>query len=70
MSVFMWMIRGWTTGYIRRQAFYKIVKRFYNLIARNPLIEKILGHRTFVWVTSIYSGHALMIWNALGFLLG
>ncbi|SPD72149.1 hypothetical protein PITCH_A1190025 [uncultured Desulfobacterium sp.] len=30
----------------------------------------ILGHRTFVWVTPICCGHALMTWNAAGFLLG
>ncbi|SPD75150.1 conserved hypothetical protein [uncultured Desulfobacterium sp.] len=36
------------------------------------LIEGIkkLGHRTFVWVTPICCGHALMTWNAAGFLLG
>ncbi|SPD74313.1 hypothetical protein PITCH_A2290002 [uncultured Desulfobacterium sp.] len=28
------------------------------------------GHRTFVWVTPICCGHALMTWNAAGFLLG
>ncbi|SPD74528.1 hypothetical protein PITCH_A2380001 [uncultured Desulfobacterium sp.] len=32
-------------------------------------IEK-MGHRTFVWVTPICCGHALMTWNAAGFLLG
>jgi hypothetical protein len=39
-----------------------------------PFVEdeegKFLGHRTFVWVTPICCGHALMIENAAGFLLG
>ena len=29
-----------------------------------------VGHRTFVWVIPRYSGHALMTWDAPGFLLG
>lgn len=37
---------------------------------REMEIKRKKGHRTFVWVTPIYSGHALMTWNAPGFLLG
>ncbi|SPD74490.1 RNA polymerase sigma-54 factor [uncultured Desulfobacterium sp.] len=33
-------------------------------------LKYFLGHRTFVWVTPICCGHALMTWNAAGFLLG
>jgi hypothetical protein len=36
----------------------------------NDFCQKKLGHRTFVWVTPICCGHALMTWNAAGFLLG
>ncbi|SPD74722.1 hypothetical protein PITCH_A300025 [uncultured Desulfobacterium sp.] len=51
-----WALLYGVLGYSREEVGYK-----------NELIK---GHRTFVWVTPICCGHALMTWNAAGFLLG